>query len=304
MRQHLFLFAHQDDETPVFLEIETLCAQGDRVMAVYLTSGTLDGSPSPRRNAESRWVLERLGVAPEDIAFLGDTHQLPDGRLPEHLPQARTALLEWLRDKGPIAQLFCLAWEGGHQDHDAVYALAVELHTEHGIGEQAFQFPYYHGKGWPGSWFKVLDPIHENGPPSGAAYRGRLGWVICACASALTPVKSNHGLGWGHSSFGITCSMAHKFCTPYKRSGSKKNPTQAPCCTSVGGFTILTGCENTWIFKTLASSPLNQSMGHAQQPRRSNTGVNWQQATGHQALGPKQNLLSGRLGLLHGVGVH
>lgn len=197
MRQHLFLFAHQDDETPVFLEIETLCAQGDRVMAVYLTSGTLDGSPSPRRNAESRSVLERLGVAPEDIAFLGATHQLPDGRLPEHLPQARTALLEWLRDKGPIAQLFCLAWEGGHQDHDAVYALAVELHTEHGIGEQAFQFPYYHGKGLPGSWFKVVSPIPENGPAMNRhiPWTSRLrylGWCLSAYPSQ---VKTWIGLG-------------------------------------------------------------------------------------------------------------
>jgi len=172
MSQHLFLFAHQDDETPVFLEIETLCAQGHRVLVAYLTSGTLDGSPSPRRNAESTRVLTRLGVNRQDIAFLGTHHQLPDGRLPEYREQAKVALMNWLQDKGPIEQLFCLAWEGGHQDHDALYTVAVELHTEHAIGRQAFQFPYYHGKGLIGSWFKVLDPISENGP----AIRRHIPW--------------------------------------------------------------------------------------------------------------------------------
>ena len=197
MSQHLFLFAHQDDEVPVFLEIETLCARGERVLAVYLTSGTLDGSHSPQRNAESRRVLERLGVASTDIAFLGSAHHLPDGRLAEHLDSAKALVLDWLQDKGPVDQLFCLAWEGGHQDHDAVYALAVQLHTQHGIGQQAFQFPYYHGKGLPGSWFKVVSPIPENGPamrrhiPWASRLR-YLGWCLSAYPSQ---VKTWIGLG-------------------------------------------------------------------------------------------------------------
>jgi LmbE family N-acetylglucosaminyl deacetylase len=197
MRQHLFLFAHQDDETPVLFEIETLSARGERVLAVYLTSGTLDGSPCPKRNAESSRVLESLGVAANDIAFLGSEHQLPDGRLPEHIPQARAAVQAWVQDKGPIDQLFCLAWEGGHQDHDAVYALAVELHTQHAVARQAFQFPYYHGKGLPGSWFKVLDPIPENGPALTRTMPWSLRWrYLRLCLSAYpSQVKTWIGLG-------------------------------------------------------------------------------------------------------------
>lgn len=197
MSQHLFLFAHQDDEVPVFLEIETLSAHGERVLAVYLTSGTLDGSHSAQRNAESRRVLERLGVAPTDIAFLGSKNHLPDGRLAEHLDTAKDLVLDWLQDKGPVEQLFCLAWEGGHQDHDAVYALAVQLHTQHAIGQQAFQFPFYHGKGLPGSWFKVVSPIPENGPAMNRhiPWTSRLrylGWCLSAYPSQ---VKTWIGLG-------------------------------------------------------------------------------------------------------------
>jgi LmbE family N-acetylglucosaminyl deacetylase len=197
MSQHLFLFAHQDDEVPVFLEIETLCARGERVLAAYLTSGTLDGSHSTQRNAESRRVLERLGVAPTDIAFLGSAHQLPDGRLAEHLDSAKNLVLNWLEDKGPVDQLFCLAWEGGHQDHDALYALAVQLHTQHAIAQEAFQFPYYHGKGLPGSWFKVVSPIPENGPAlrrhiPWESRRRYLGWCLSAYPSQF---KTWIGLG-------------------------------------------------------------------------------------------------------------
>lgn len=173
MSQHLFLFAHQDDEAPVFLEIETLCAQGERVLAVYLTSGTLDGTASPRRNKESMRVLERMGVLKADIAFLGARYRLPDGRLSEHLAAAKDAVLSWVKDKGEIEQIFCPAWEGGHQDHDAVYVLTVDLHQNNGIGQKGFQFPYYHGKGLPGSWFKVIDAISENGP----ALERRIPWL-------------------------------------------------------------------------------------------------------------------------------
>ena len=71
---NLFLFAHQDDEYGVFPVLEKLVAQGEAVSVVYLTSGTLDGQPSERRNQESIGVLGRIGVTERNIHFAGTDH--------------------------------------------------------------------------------------------------------------------------------------------------------------------------------------------------------------------------------------
>jgi LmbE family N-acetylglucosaminyl deacetylase len=164
MSQHLFLFAHQDDETPVFLEIESLIDAGERVVVCYLTSGRLDGGLAAARNTESTLVLQKLGVNPADIHFIGTDLSIPDGRLIEQIEHVYAHMAQWLEKQGPFSSIYSLAWEGGHQDHDAVYAIAVKLASQAGIVKSSYQFPYYHGKGLKGSFFKVLNAIPENGP--------------------------------------------------------------------------------------------------------------------------------------------
>lgn len=164
MSQRLFLFAHQDDEAPVFLEIENLIGSGERVVVCYLTSGQFDGGLAAARNTESTHVLKKLGVAPTDIHFIGTDLSIPDGKLIEKMDRVYAHMQNWMAQHGPFTSLYTLAWEGGHQDHDAVYALAVKLASNAGIVEHSYQFPYYHGKGLRGSFFKVLNAIPENGP--------------------------------------------------------------------------------------------------------------------------------------------
>lgn len=159
---NLFLFAHQDDEYGVYPLLEYLVASNAEVTIVYLTSGTMDGSPSPRRNQESLHVLTRIGVAPEQVHFLGGAENFPDGKLYEHTEQACTALLNTLQSKAP-KRIFTPAWEGGHQDHDACNIIACFLASRFSCLDSSRQFPLYQGQGLPGIFWHTFTPLIENG---------------------------------------------------------------------------------------------------------------------------------------------
>lgn len=140
----LFVFAHQDDEVAIATRIAREVAAGARVVCAFLTDG---GAPAVR-DAESRAVLASLGV--RDIVFVG----LPDGTLVEHLEEAYRALEGIDAD-----EIVTLAWEGGHQDHDAAHLVALALATARGV--RCLEFPLYHGKGVPRPFFRVMSPLRR-----------------------------------------------------------------------------------------------------------------------------------------------
>lgn len=160
--RELFLFAHQDDEYGAFALIEAAVAAGRRPLCVYLTNGDFGGQDPCRRDAESRAVLAALGVPAEDILFLGGEAGISDGTLPGQLARAHAALVARLAGRGTFAVLHVVAYEGGHQDHDAACAVAVALWREGRVGELR-QFPLYHGAGLAGPLFRVLSPLGANG---------------------------------------------------------------------------------------------------------------------------------------------
>lgn len=165
----LFLFAHQDDEYGAFALIEASVAAGRRPLCVYLTNGDFGGQDPAVRNRESRGVLQRLGVAATDCVFLGGDESISDGTLPRHLARAHAALSQCLAARGPVGTLLVVAYEGGHQDHDAACAIAVAL-LRQGVVHSLRQFPLYHGEGLPGPLFRVLAPLAANGPVTTQRY--------------------------------------------------------------------------------------------------------------------------------------
>ncbi len=172
MALHVFLFPHQDDEAPVFLEIERVVSAGGSLAIVYLTSGALSGESDLRRTAESLAVLGRMKVPPKAIHFIGSTMKVPDGDLVSHLEPLHHWLNGLVREGGGIASIHMPAWEGGHQDHDAAHLLGVALAHEHQVLSTAFQFPYYHGRNLPGILFRTLHPL----APNGKAKCDRMNW--------------------------------------------------------------------------------------------------------------------------------
>lgn len=163
----LFLFAHQDDEFGVFQRIADCRAQGLRVACAYFTDGATATATTAQRNLESLAVLERLGVAREDVHFAGQQLGIGDAQLPLHLERAARWLNHWLdgwRDGSEIESLHVTAWEGGHHDHDALHALAVTLAARRGLLACTWQYSLYQAAGLPGPLFRVLAPLPQNGP--------------------------------------------------------------------------------------------------------------------------------------------
>lgn len=158
----LFVFPHPDDEFAVSAWIRDMRARGVDVTCVYVTNGEFGGQDGKRRERETLAVLARLGVGPAHVHFLGARCAIPDGALHEHLEKALDALARVADCEGPL-DVFCPAWEGGHQDHDAAHVLALALAGSHHGPVRVLQFPLYNGAGLPGPFFRVMAPLRANG---------------------------------------------------------------------------------------------------------------------------------------------
>jgi LmbE family N-acetylglucosaminyl deacetylase len=154
----LCVFAHQDDEYGVATRIARERRAGRRVICAFLTDGAAK-VPSSVRDAESRGVLARVGVDESDILFLGSQHDIPDGSLVEHL-EAAFHVLELAMRERDLGEVITLAWEGGHQDHDAAHLVAVAFAQKHNL--PCREFPLYRGNRY-GNLFRVLSPIRDSG---------------------------------------------------------------------------------------------------------------------------------------------
>ena len=168
----LFVFAHQDDEVAAAARITHLLRAGATITCVYLTNGEGRGAACAVRDEESRRALAHLGVDLARVHFVGSEERIPDGALVEHLDRA-LALLE-SRVTEPVDEVWCLAWEGGHQDHDASHLVAVAFAARRGLLERTFEMPLYRvhrlftfqtlaplrvGRGWVGRHIGVLEAM-------------------------------------------------------------------------------------------------------------------------------------------------
>ncbi len=130
-----------------------------------MTSGTSDGISSEKRNFESINVLKKLGVKQKNIIFLSLDIFTPDGRLPEHLTTVFSKILYTMKNIYNVDDLYLMAWEGGHQDHDAAHLIGLALAKKFKIVKRSFQFPLYTGIGLSASFFRLFKPIADNGKP-------------------------------------------------------------------------------------------------------------------------------------------
>jgi LmbE family N-acetylglucosaminyl deacetylase len=156
----VFIFAHQDDEVALASRIRFAIIRGDRVTCVCLTDGA-SRVPAAIRDAESRTVLSRLGV--DDFRVAPVTDRIADGSLPEQLERA-LAFLE--ASIGAVDEVVTLAWEGGHQDHDAAHLVALVFARLRGV--RCLEMPLYTGFETHGPLFRV------NSPPGDGWLRRRL----------------------------------------------------------------------------------------------------------------------------------
>jgi len=158
----IFLFAHPDDEFGVFFAIEQSLRQGAQVFCLYLTDGAFDGQRSDQREAESRHVLRRLGVHEANIHFIGGREGFRDGGLHMRLDDALRAVEAILAPLPRIDAIYMHAWEGGHQDHDAVHLIGAAYAAGRGLLDVCRQFMLYRAAD---TMLKIalFAPVAENG---------------------------------------------------------------------------------------------------------------------------------------------
>ena len=157
----LVLCGHPDDEFALFPWLEDAAKVRD-VHLVYATDGVHRGVPAARREAESVRSLATLGIEAAQLHFLGRELGIGDGSLPLHLATFVDAVLSRFSTlERPT--VWVPAWEGGHQDHDAVHLAGIAVGAALGA-EVIEQYPLYRAVGSRGIWFVVLVPLAANGP--------------------------------------------------------------------------------------------------------------------------------------------
>lgn len=193
MTHALFIFAHQDDEIAAASRIAWTLGRGCTVSCVFLTDGEGGRATAAQRDAESRVVLARLGVETARVHFLGSEHALPDGALVQHLDRALALLDERIAE--PVHEMTCLAWEGGHHDHDASHLVAVAFAMRRGIVERTMELPLYQGYRLPLGIFDTLAPLRVGAPWNGRRITAGEGLRIAAlCRFYTTQRKTWLGL--------------------------------------------------------------------------------------------------------------
>jgi LmbE family N-acetylglucosaminyl deacetylase len=173
----LFVFAHQDDEIAAATRIAQCVRSGAEVNVAFLTDGQGRRARSDVRDEESRIVLARLGVDLARVHFIGSEQGIPDGSLVEHLDRA----LELLdaRIAGAMDEVWCLAWEGGHHDHDASHLVALAFAAKRRVAS-VFEVPLYQGYKLRGPLLQALKPLPVGGPWTGRVIKIREGMRIAS----------------------------------------------------------------------------------------------------------------------------
>lgn len=159
----LFVFAHPDDEFGCFESIYRCVEEGLHVVCVYLTDGGYAGQSIETREAESVAVLSGLGVAIDEIKFVGARVGIKDGALHENMEVAARELAGVLRRLTVPQSVYVPAWEGGHADHDCAHAVTVAVCRRLGFVDKMWQYSLYNGNNVRKPFFRVLSPLMENG---------------------------------------------------------------------------------------------------------------------------------------------
>ncbi|QOU03679.1 PIG-L family deacetylase [Pseudomonas fluorescens] len=190
----IFFMPHQDDEFGLFHQIEQALAAGRWVRCIYVTDGSATADPD-RRDHESRTVLQKLGVATDDIVFIGRQLSIIDGQLHRHIDVFVDWLDCFLNDHPTLHACFVPAWEGGHPDHDLLHAIVVELLAVRTHSATVWQYPLYNARNCSGPLFRVLSPLPENGPieQQSITWRARF-FYIRLCLSYPSQWRSWLGL--------------------------------------------------------------------------------------------------------------
>lgn len=131
--------------------------RGVSVWCLFLTDGGASNLHGIR-DRESSAVLTSLGVASDQILFLGSQIPIRAGTLVHDLDLALERLEQAMKST-ELDRIYCLAWEGGNQDHDASHLVAAAFARRRGMLDRCCELPLYRGWVTRGPFFRVFSPL-------------------------------------------------------------------------------------------------------------------------------------------------
>lgn len=152
------MLAHHDDEFFFAAPIARCLAAGGQVVIAYLTHGSLYGASTQQRIAETGRALARLGVDPGGIYQFGQHLDIFDGDLKSRMRDAAGALSALIKELA-VDEVWVLAWEGGHQDHDCAHYLGVFVANSAPHKPEVYEFSAYNAFRRPGPLFRVMQLV-------------------------------------------------------------------------------------------------------------------------------------------------
>lgn len=159
----LIVLPHQDDEFFILPYIEYLLKIGRDIRVIYITNGKYSDHDPVTRINESQKTLSNYGVDLKNIVHYGYENSVNDSEIPFKLNQIHDYLKNLILSyHDNVVEILAPAWEGGHQDHDALNR--VILNILHGFNKTSIfhQFYLYNSYKTIAPFFRVMYPVCMN----------------------------------------------------------------------------------------------------------------------------------------------
>ena len=180
MKKNIFyLFAHQDDEFGAYVDISSKI-KNNNVYVIYLTSGykkQIIKSKLSKRDKESLFVLKKIGVKEKNIHFFGKQLNINCNNLFLNMSKVYKKLNRLMQNNTPH-EVITLAWEGGHEDHDACNIIARKIGYKFKIINNCKEFSLYNACNCKVIFFRVFNPL-KKGKIIRANFYKRLFYILC-----------------------------------------------------------------------------------------------------------------------------
>ncbi|MBN2559422.1 MAG: PIG-L family deacetylase [Phycisphaerae bacterium] len=178
----LFVLAHPDDECFFSPRIKEAVDAGHAVYCAYTTDGGGHGVSPEIRMRESGNALALLGVPPQHLFFAGVTSGIRDGSSYMRIGDVYDAAYQSIGHLR-IDEIYVMAWEGGHVDHDACHLVGVALARALGI-ERVYECPGYNRYRAIPFLFRVMKWIPRKAATSTCRFglaEGLFFFSLCLC---------------------------------------------------------------------------------------------------------------------------
>ncbi len=148
LERALCVFAHEDDEFGIAAKMGRMVKRGVDVWGIWTCGG------NPTRNREATRAMTHLGLKEDRLIF----QTIGDFRTPSGL-DAKIAQIAGLLEEHAFDQIYTLAYEGGHVQHDMAHFIAVQAAKRTAFRGQIYEFGLYNLAGGKPNLFSIVPAV-------------------------------------------------------------------------------------------------------------------------------------------------